>query len=590
MYRLSSRIWLWSALLIMAFCLLVPPVCASTIANPGQFLDLAESLRTSDHPRFVQMLAQIHREEPQLAPTELWHLRYLDAWETMYEGNYTKSATQLREVIDHSGVAILATKASALLLSNLGINRHYKEAFELANRLTKELPGVRDPAARFTSLYFLSMTMTSAGQTDLAIQYARMMGDALPASETLCKPFTLQVDALDKSRRLNSSSPELQRAITACVAARQPVFANSLRLIQVGVYLREEQPRKALALLDRIAQEIHHSGYEPHILWWQMNEANAYAILGNDNEARKAALAVLAMSHPEDKNWALSETYKILYQIEKKRGHAAAALKYYEQFTALDKAYLDDVNARAMAYETVQQHVLAQKLETERLSQQNALLRMRQTLDAKKAEASRLYLALLLMALAFAVLWMFRLKRSQLRFKKLSHLDGLTEIFNRQHFMGEVERTLRLLERRAGAACLVFIDLDHFKHINDAYGHAMGDEVLREVVMASKQHLRPVDLFGRLGGEEFGILLVECTRGQGMAIADRIRLAVEATVVECEGVAIAISTSVGLAFTDAYGHDLQRLCREADAALYRAKRGGRNRVVADIEGSIPAEA
>ncbi|HEX7731985.1 MAG TPA: diguanylate cyclase [Rhodanobacter sp.] len=574
----------------MAFCVLVQPVCASTITDPGRFLDMAEGLRTSDHPRFVQMLAQIHREEPRLAPAEHWHLRYLDAWETMYEGNYSQSATQLREVIDHSGVAVLATKASALLLSNLGINRHYKEAFELANRLTKELPEVRDPAARFTLLYFLSMTMTSAGQTDLAIQYARMMENALPAGETLCKPFTLQVDALDKSLRLNSSSTELQRAIAACVAAQQPVFANSLRLIQVGVYLREEQPGKALELLNRIAHDIHRSGYQPHVLWWQMNEANAYAKLGNDNEARKAALAVLAMSRPGDKNWALSETYKILYQIEKKRGHAAAALGYYEQFTALDKAYLDDVNARAMAYETVQQHVLAQKLETEKLSQQNALLRMRQTLDAKKAEANRLYLALLLMALVFAVLWMLRLKRSQLRFKKLSHLDGLTAIFNRQHFMGEVERTLHLLERRPGAACLVFIDLDHFKRINDTHGHAMGDEVLRQVVAAGKRHLRPVDLFGRLGGEEFGILLVGCSREQGMVTADRIRLAVEATAVKCEDTVIAISTSMGLACTDACGHDLQRLCREADAALYRAKRSGRNRVVADAEDHHLVEA
>ena len=574
----------------MAFCVLVQPACASTIENPGRFLDQAESLRTSNHPRFVQMMAQIHREGPQLTPAEHWHLRYLDAWETMYEGNYTESATQLREVIDHSGVPVLAAKASALLLSNLGLTRHYKEAFELANQLTRELPEVKDPSARFAVLYFLSMTMTYAGQTDLAVQYARMIGSGLPADETPCKPFVLQVDALEYGNRLTSSSPELQGAIAACVAARQPVFVNSLRLIQARVYLREEHPDKALALLDQIAPDIQRSGYQPHMLWWQMNRAMVYARQGNDNAARKAALAVLAMSHPGDKNGALSDTYKVLYQVEKKQGHAAAALDYYEKYAALDKADLDDVNARAMAYETVQQHVLAQKLETEKLSQQNALLRMQQTLDAKSAETNRLYLALLLMALASAVLWMFRLKRSQLRFKRLSHLDGLTAIFNRQHFMGEVERSLRLLERRAGTACLVFIDLDHFKHINDTHGHAMGDEVLRQVVLASKQHLRPVDLFGRLGGEEFAILLVECTRAQGMAIAERIRLAVEATVVECEGTVITISTSVGLSFTDACGHDLQRLCREADAALYRAKRGGRNRVAADIESSTLIEA
>jgi diguanylate cyclase (GGDEF)-like protein len=272
----------------------------------------------------------------------------------------------------------------------------------------------------------------------------------------------------------------------------------------------------------------------------------------------------------------------VLYQVEKRQGHIAAALDYHERYAAQDKGYLDDISARSLAYETAQQRVLAETLEAERLGRQNTVLRMQQALTTKTAELNRLYIVLLLMALVSAVLWMFRLKRSQLRFKRLSHLDGLTTVFNRQHFMGEVERTLQMLEKRAGMACLVFIDLDHFKQINDTHGHAMGDEVLRQVVVASKQHLRPADLFGRLGGEEFGILLVGCSHEQGMAIADRIRQAVEATTVECEGTVIAISTSVGLACTATFGHNLRSLCREADAALYRAKRGGRNRVEAGI--------
>ncbi|BFI95536.1 MAG: hypothetical protein RSP_10460 [Rhodanobacter sp.] len=275
----------------------------------------------------------------------------------------------------------------------------------------------------------------------------------------------------------------------------------------------------------------------------------------------------------------LKDAYEVLYRIEKKQGHDAAALAYYEKYAALDKAYLDDINARAMAYETVQQHLLAQKLETEKLGQQNEALLLQQRLDAKTAETNRLYLVLLLVVLSFGVVWMFRLKRSQLRFKRLSHLDGLTTTYNRQHFMDEAARVLRLLEKRQGTACLAIIDLDHFKRVNDSHGHAMGDEVLRRTVNASREHLRPIDLFGRLGGEEFGILLVDCSHEQGMAIAERIRAAIEATVVECEGVVINVSTSIGLAFTAASGYDLRQLCTDADAALYRAKRGGRNCVM-----------
>ena len=109
----------------------------------------------------------------------------------------------------------------------------------------------------------------------------------------------------------------------------------------------------------------------------------------------------------------------------------------------------------------------------------------------------------------------------------------------------------------------------------------MGDAVLKRAVAICQQHLRPSDLFGRLGGEEFGILLHECSRNQGLDIAERIRIAIGTTPIEKDGQHIAISASVGLASTDTSGYGLQRLCKEADVALYRAKRAGRNRVVAD---------
>ncbi|OOG47306.1 hypothetical protein B0E52_03720 [Rhodanobacter sp. C06] len=505
----------------------------------------------------------------------------------MYESDYPKSGAMFEDIIRHAGNPVWVDRASAMLLWQLVLTRHYPEAFELANRLAARLPQATDAKARRAILLNLSQSMAVAGQIDLAVKYAQMALAMASSGKESCYAAASLVVALSSGHRLMLDSPELQQAIRACAVAKLPVFSTDLQLTVVRLHLQAGQQRKALALLDRMAPAIEADGYTPNKLQALVLRAQALAAIGDAAAARKASLAVVAMQSTGD--WP-RDAYEVLYHVEKKQGHAAAALDDYEKFAALDKAHLDDANVRAMAYETVQQHVLVQKLETEKLDQQNAALRMQQKLDAKAAETNRLYLALLLMALVFAGLWMFRIKRSQLRFKKLSHLDGLTTVFNRQHFMGEVERTLRLLEKRAEMACLVFIDLDHFKRINDTHGHAMGDEVLRQVVVAGKQQLRPADLFGRLGGEEFGILLVGCSHEQGMAIADRIRRAVEATTVECEGNVITVSTSVGLACTGVCGYDLRRLCREADAALYRAKRGGRNRVVADTGSGDFAEA
>ena len=585
MYSRSGSLRSWLAWAGLAGCVFWQVgLAVDAVADPSALLKQTWPLPVTDHPRFVRQLAQLNQVASRLAPDEQWQLRYLDAWEAMYEGQYAKSEVQFRDIIQHSSDSRMADRAAAMLVSQYGITRHYTEAFELANRLAARLPQITDAKVRFMVTLNLSQSLGLAGQTDLAIRYARIAMGAIPAGESPCYPAASLVVALETGHRLKSGSPELQQALAACPAAKEPVYNADLMLTLADRYVHEGQSHRALALLDRIAPSVEANDYAPNKLSALVSRAQALVALGDDDGARKAALAVVAAGKPGDIDDWLKDAYKVLYRIENRQGHAAAALDYYKKYAALDKAYLDDVSARAMAYQTVQQHLLAQKLETEKLGRQNALLRMRQTLDTKKAEANHLYLALLLMALAFAALWMFRLKRSQLRFKKLSHLDGLTAVFNRQHFMGEVERMLRLLERRAGAACMVFIDLDHFKHINDTHGHAMGDEVLRHIVAVCRQHLRAVDLFGRLGGEEFGILLVECSRGQGVAIAERIRLAIEMAKVESDGVAVGISTSVGLAFTDTSGYDLQRLCKQADAALYRAKRSGRNCVMVDDEG------
>lgn len=584
MARLPSRTVAWSAWLGLSWCLLAQAAPAvESITEPGRFLDRAESLRTKDHARFVEMLARIHRERPRLTPSEQWQLRYLDAWETMFEGEYAKSESALRDVIDHSGNELLAAKASGLLVNNLTLNRRYEDAFTLANKLAASFPRIKDPQARYYLASDLSQTLNFAGEIDLAVQYAKMAEEAVPPGESLCRPYSREVAALYNGKRLTSASPEIQRAIEICEAAHEPVMSNSIWLLLASLYLEENQPAKALALIDRREPSIRANDYYPHLLSSQAERAQAYAKLGRDGEARKAALAVVAKVPQGSFNDWLDDAYEVLYRIEKRGGNSTAALAYYERYVAQDKGYLDEVRARTLAYESAKQHMLAQKLKTESLSKQNKILRLQQALATKAAETVRLYNVLLLLIIGSIGLWMLRLKRSQLRFKKLSRLDGLTGILNHQHFISKAERALHHLDKSVGHACLIVLDLDHFKLINDTHGHAMGDTVLKRTVAACQRQLRPTDLFGRLGGEEFGILLYECSREQGMDIANRIRAAIVEEPMANEGCDITVSASVGLASTATSGYGVQRLCREADAALYRAKRAGRNCVMGDVE-------
>ncbi len=570
-----------TALAVLFFLALPIVGRTSVIPNPGKFLDETEAVRTKNHALFVTRLNELRTGVSSLDQHERWHLRYLEAWEAMYNGNYVGSRIQFQDIIDHSNDPVLTAKSSARLLSSYGITRDYEKAFALANRLATELPKLKDAEAHAEVLYDLSQTFNLAGQSDLALKYAQMLVDTTPPGGSLCYPLTSKVFALSNAHKVQSDSAELKQAIQACIADDQPVVQNSLWLVQGEHLLAEGKPTKVLAMLGSIRKSLDQNKFQPHLLSALAQRAEAYEMLGRDNDAEQAALSAIKMSDPGDVSEWLRDVYQVLYRVAKRRGESSTALRYYQYYVEQDRGYLNDISARTLAFQLAKQQVLAKKLETEELSKQNAILKLQQQLDAKAVETSRLYIVLLLIGLTGIVLWLLRLKHSQLRFKRMATRDGLTGILNHQHFINESERQLRHLERKSGQASLLWMDLDHFKQINDTHGHAAGDAVLRHIVKVCNDHLRPGDLFGRLGGEEFGILLLECERDHAIAIADRIRLAIEGDPLEHEGMMLSVSASVGVASTCNAGHALQRLCRRADAALYRAKRDGRNRVVAD---------
>jgi diguanylate cyclase (GGDEF)-like protein/PAS domain S-box-containing protein len=173
--------------------------------------------------------------------------------------------------------------------------------------------------------------------------------------------------------------------------------------------------------------------------------------------------------------------------------------------------------------------------------------------------------------------------RSLRQLEHLSTVDSLTELFNRRHLDGQLEERLA---RPGSRIAVAMIDVDHFKRINDEYGHGGGDDVLRTVARRLRQATRPHDVVARWGGEEFCVLLGDVADDAHLqALAERLRLAICSDPISVGGGAhIAVAVSVGAArATDAQAEDV--LAR-ADAALYRAKETGRNRVIIDGTRSL----
>ncbi|MBY0432141.1 MAG: sensor domain-containing diguanylate cyclase, partial [Rhodospirillales bacterium] len=173
-------------------------------------------------------------------------------------------------------------------------------------------------------------------------------------------------------------------------------------------------------------------------------------------------------------------------------------------------------------------------------------------------------------------------KSMEAELMRLATTDPLTGTMNRREFMEAAERELHRARRHDRALSVLMLDADHFKSINDTYGHNAGDETLRQLAASARQSLRDIDVIGRLGGEEFAILLPEEGLEGGRIAAERLRAGMSQLQLMVGSEIVRFTVSIGVAELSPQDKGIDDLLRRSDQALYRAKNNGRNRVEVGI--------
>jgi diguanylate cyclase (GGDEF)-like protein len=168
------------------------------------------------------------------------------------------------------------------------------------------------------------------------------------------------------------------------------------------------------------------------------------------------------------------------------------------------------------------------------------------------------------------------------RLERLSVTDGLTQLHNHRYFQDELAKAFEESQRYQRPLSLAMIDIDFFKKINDTYGHAVGDDVLKRAAALFRSSVRSTDLVARYGGEEFAVMMPETALQDGITFAEKIRTLLESTPLETQAGPVQATVSLGVASVPLSRiHSAKELIVAADKALYRAKRGGRNQVQAE---------
>jgi diguanylate cyclase (GGDEF)-like protein len=177
-------------------------------------------------------------------------------------------------------------------------------------------------------------------------------------------------------------------------------------------------------------------------------------------------------------------------------------------------------------------------------------------------------------------------ERNEATQRGFAHTDALTGLPNRRAFVGQSERLLRRHKQADAPLALLMLDLDHFKSINDRYGHDTGDRVLVEFAQILQGAIRPGDSVFRLGGEEFCCLLPDASLSAAGEIADRLCRSIPARPVDVSGANVRLTVSIGVASTEICDYEIAALCSQADAAVYAAKAAGRNRALVGHERGL----
>jgi diguanylate cyclase (GGDEF)-like protein len=544
-------------------------------------LDEADRIRRSDPAGFRDALARLDLDQAAMTPAQRERYTYLRGWERVFAADVERGIAILTTLRDGAKDPVIRIRAGATLVHAYNLSRRWSEAFEQLKDVLDLLPQVDDVEARAQVLSVTAQLYVQTGQYDLAIEQADRVIREPGVDWAQCFVAQIKYDAIERKATAATPDAALDEWIRRCTEQGEDILAGYLRVSRARMLVRIGDHRGAAADLDQGYATVQRLDYAPLLGTYEAAYAEALLGLGDEAQARRHALAALAAMQSTRANEPTVRALRTLYQVAKATGESGQALSWHEQYVATEAAWSTDRNERLLAFLMASHETRARAIAIDRLASENQALQLRQQIGNATARVQQLAIALLLVVLASIAFWSWRLKQSRERYRRQAQQDALTSIAARQHFMAQAAAALAECRRSAQPAALVLIDLDHFKQINDAYGHVAGDEVLRKAAAACTPRLGERALFGRIGGEEFGVLLPDASEAAAIAVAEACRAALQSLDRLDDGRAITVTASFGVAVAVADGgQDLRQLLIHADVALYEAKRQGRNCVVA----------
>jgi len=538
----------------------------------------ADQTKSTDFNQFGVQLRKFQAQRDSFQEFESQYLDLLLAYEAAYKGDTNQAIDILVQLISPTTDKTISFRAKALAINSLVVVRRYLEAFIYLEKIIVQLPEIESTSAREQGLMVIAMMYRYIENYTTTLQYIQQLESEQPSNTAICSAKQLKLDTLIAAETNNILMAEYENAINFCDRNQQLLFSAGIKLHKAQYLHKSGKVDDSLSVLIDSYTQVQATRYKRLISEFDVLLAQIYTEKGQLVKAAEHAQLVILNSPDNLSTFPKVSALRMLADLAKTQKNYQQALDYHEQYLAAFTAYMDDKSAQQMAYHTAHSEILAQNQKIALLDKDNQLLQYEQTALKHQAAFNKLLimaLAVLVLGLAFMA---YRSFVARQRFKALAEYDDLTTISNRYHFSISAKEALTLCEKGQLPAALIVFDLDHFKQINDQHGHAAGDWALRQTVDTCRNFMRNNDVFGRIGGEEFAILLPGCQSDKAHLLADICRDAIGNIDTAASGYEFKLSASFGVTSADLSGYHLTKLIEDADTAMYQAKQLGRNKV------------
>lgn len=538
----------------------------------------ADNIRSSHPKKFLVLLNELNQQANNISESQQYTLDYLNFYLLIYQGNLTEAITSSKALINSNADTLLKFRAKLGLVNIFANNQNWSEGLSTLSSLLTELPLIKDKKLHQLALTVTSVFYNQLGQYNLGLSYAKQVELKSKQGRVQCFAKSEIIKSYFELKQLTPTDPIINHAISLCRINNEHLVISLINSYVAKAYLENQQQNEALALLNTSLQDTLNTKYPRIIAEYYSLLAQAHWLNNNMDLTKQFALEALENEKEEGTTAAKVLSYKLLFEVFQTQKDDKLALLYHQKYASADKLYYNESQAKHLAFQLAEHKSIEQKNKIKLLKEKNLWLTTKQALTRANAENTRLIIMVLVLTLLVLTFWGYRLLRAHKRIKELAEYDALTGIFNRGHFTQIAQNALRYCQSAGQELSVIMLDLDHFKKINDTYGHACGDWALKAAVDACKSIGRQNDIFARLGGEEFCILLTSCNSDAAYLRAEACRKAIANINTADSGFEFSITASFGVTDVKTSSFELEKLLADADSAAYASKRDGRNQV------------